>query len=153
MAAQGPQARDGGRRSPGAVVAAVGATSGGVGVLALVTAPGVTRVDELAYDTTFVTAWWWLAYALVPVAAVVAWRVRAGYLTYVAVGAALVVPHVAVAALVVARYRWSGWSDGLEVFAFLHPLGLFAVAVVVLVVTGVVDALRRRRRTDLRQPA
>ncbi|WP_339574120.1 hypothetical protein [Pseudokineococcus basanitobsidens] len=135
------------------MVAAVGATSGGVGVLALVTAPGVTRVDELAYDTTFVTAWWWLAYALVPVAAVVAWRVRAGYLTYVAVGAALVVPHVAVAALVVARYRWSGWSDGLEVFAFLHPLGLFAVAVVVLVVTGVVDALRRRRRTDLRQPA
>lgn len=154
MDGRGRQTREGRRRSSGAAVAVVGALSVAVGGLALVTAPGVTRLDEFAYDTTFVTAWWWLAYALVPVAAVIAWRAKASYFAYVAIGAVLVVPHFVVAAVVVARYRWSGWSDGLEVFAFVHPVGLSVLAVVVLVVTGAIDgSLRHRRQQRQRQLA
>jgi len=133
------------RRVPVGVAVAVGAASVAVGVLALVTAPGVTRLDRNSYDTTFVTAWWWLAHVLVVPAAVLLWRTRAGYAGYVVTGAALVVPHVVVAAFVVARYRATGWGDGLEVFAFLHPFALFVVTVVVLGLTGAVDAARRRR--------
>lgn len=133
------------RRVPGGVAVAVGAASVVVGVLALVMAPGVTRLDQYTYDTTFVTAWWWLAYVLVVPAAVLLRRARAGYAGYVVTGAALVVPHVVVAALVVARYRATGWGDGLEVLAFLHPFGLFVVTAAVLGLTGAVDAGRRRR--------
>ncbi|MEJ5867976.1 hypothetical protein WDV85_09525 [Pseudokineococcus sp. 5B2Z-1] len=134
------------RIRPWPAVAVTGAASTALGVLALATAPGATTVDGTTYDTTFVTEWlWWLAYALVPVAAALAWRARAGYLAYVATGAALVLPHVVVAAVVVARYRLSGWGDGLEVFAFLHPVGLATVATGGLAVVGAVDALRRRR--------
>ncbi|WP_299037930.1 hypothetical protein [uncultured Pseudokineococcus sp.] len=124
----------------------VGALSTILGVLALTTAPGATTVDGTSYDTTFVTEWlWWLAYALVPVAAVLLWRAAAGFTTYVAVGAALVVPHVVVAAVVFARYQWSGWGSGLEIFAFLHPAGLFALTLLALTAVGAVDAARRRR--------
>ena len=133
------------RRVPVDVPVATGAASVAVGALALVTAPGVTRLDEYTYDTTFVTAWWWLAYVLVVPAAVLLWRTRAGYAGYVVTGAALVVPHLAVAALVVARYRATGWGDGLEVFAFVHPVGLLVLTAVVLGGTGAVDAARRRR--------
>ena len=44
------------------IVAATGALSTVIGVLALVTAPGATTTDGTTYDTTFVTKWvWWLA--------------------------------------------------------------------------------------------
>lgn len=127
------------------LVAATGALSTILGVLALVTAPGATTVDGTSYDTTFVTEWlWWLAYALVPVAAVLLWRAAASYLTYVAVGAALVVPHVVVAAVVFARYQWSGWGSGLEIFSFIHPAGLFGLTLLALTAVGAVDATRRQ---------
>ncbi|MEJ5945326.1 hypothetical protein WDZ17_08470 [Pseudokineococcus basanitobsidens] len=129
------------------VVLPVGALSAAVGALALVTAPGATTVDGTTYDTTFVTGWlWWLAYAVVPVAAVLAWRARASYLAYVATGTVLVVPQVVVAAVVAVRYQLSGWGSGLEFLAFLHPVGLFFLTAVVLGAVGAVDAAHRRRR-------
>ncbi len=42
------------------------------------------------------------------------------------------------AAVCVARYRSSGWGDGLEVSAFLHPLLLTVLA------GGLVAVVRRR---------
>lgn len=116
-----------------------------VGAFALLSAPGATTGDGVSYDMTFVTMWvWWLAFALVPVAAVLTWWAAAGWKTYLAAGAALVLPHVLVAAVVVVGYQLSGWGSGLEIFAFLHPLGLFVLALLVLSVVGGVSEARRR---------
>jgi hypothetical protein len=51
---------------------------------------------------------------------------------------ALVLPQFVAAAVCVARYRSSGWSDGLESLAFLLPVAL-------TVVTGGLVLLLRRR--------
>lgn len=131
------------------VVATTGALSTVIGVLALVTAPGATMTDGTTYDTTFVTEWvWQLAYVLVPVAAVLLWRATGSYLTYVATGTALVVPHVVVAGVVFARYQWSGWGSGLEIFYFIYPAGLFALTLVLFTAVGVVDLARHRRSSS-----
>lgn len=132
-------------RRPLTAVAAIGVLSTTVGVVALLTAPGATTVDGTTYDTTFVTEWlWWFAYVLVPVAAVLMRRADSSYAMYAIAAAALVLPHFVVAAVVVARYHWSGWASGLEMFAFLHPVGLFAATAVVLGISADAGAARRR---------
>ena len=119
-----------------AVVLGVLLTSGAVAVLALLTARGVVPLGDDRYTTEFISEWWWLAFLLVPVPAAIA--SRRGPATAVAGTAALVLPHVVAAGVCVARYRASGWSDGLEGIAFLHPV-LLAVAT-----WGLAAALRRR---------
>jgi hypothetical protein len=111
------------------------ALSVGVAVLALATARGVTPLGDDVYATEFISAWWWLAWLLLP-APVATARRRPGAAALQTV--ALVLPQFAAAAVCVARYRSSGWADGLEVLTFLHP-------VLLTVVTCVLVALRRRR--------
>ncbi|WP_091363537.1 hypothetical protein [Geodermatophilus telluris] len=111
------------------------AASTAVAVLALATARGVVPVGDDAVATEFVSGWWWLAFLLAPVPALVARQRRAAAR---ALTVALVGPQFVAAAVCAARYRSSGWGDGLEAFAFLHPLLLTAVA------TALAAALRRR---------
>jgi hypothetical protein len=109
--------------------------SSAIAVLALATADGITRLTDIDHRVEFISAWWWLAWLLVPVPALTARRrPRAAVLQ----AAALVLPHFVAAAVVVSRYRSSGWSDGLESMAFLHPIGLTVVA-------GLLVALLRPR--------
>lgn len=122
------------RRDPLAVLGVL-ALSTGVAVLALATARGVVPLGGVSYETEFVSDWWWLAFLLAPLPGLAARR-RPG--TGPAVGAALVVPHVVAATVCVRRYATSGWGDGLEVFAYLHPLLLAGAA------AALVAALRRR---------
>ena len=104
-----------------------------IAVLALATADGVTRLSDIDYRTEFISAWWWLAFPLVGVpAATSRRRLRAAVLQT----AALVLPQYIAAAICVARYRSSGWSDGLEVFAFVHPLLLTGIAAALVMVLG-----------------
>jgi hypothetical protein len=117
-----------------AILVVLGASTA-VAVLALVTARGVTRLTDIDHRTEFISAWWWLAFLLVPVPALTARR-RPGAAAGLTV--ALVVPQFVAAAICVARYHSSGWSDGLEGLAFTFP-------VLLTVVTGAsVLALRRR---------
>ena len=122
-------------RADTALALTVLALSTAVAVLALVTARGVVPLGGDAYGTEFVRGWWWLAFLLAPVPALTARRRPAAARVQTV---ALVVPHVAAAAVCVARYRASGWGDGLEVFAFLHPVLL------TLATGALVAALRRR---------
>ena len=93
--------------------------SSAVAVLALATARGVTPLGDGVYDTEFISASWWLAWLLLPVPVAAArHRPRAAAFRTVA----LVLPQFVAAAVCVPRYRSSGWGDGLEVLAFLHPL-------------------------------
>ena len=122
------------RRDLVPVVVLLGASTA-VAVLALATASGVTQLSDTDVSTEFISAWWWLAFLLVPVPAATASRAPG---TAAAETVALVLPQFVAAAVCVGRYRSSGWGDGLEVFAFLHP-------VLLTVVTGaLVLALRRR---------
>ena len=117
------------RRDLVTVSAVLGASSA-VAVLALATARGVTRLTGTTYETEFISAWWWLAFLLVPVPALAARR-RPG--AAAVQGVALVVPQFVAAAVCVGRYRSSGWGDGLEAFAYLHPLLLSAVTAALVV--------------------
>jgi hypothetical protein len=121
-----------------AAVLGVLALSVAVAFLALATARGVVPLGDDLYGTEFVSGWWWLAFLLAPLPAVMARRRSA---TAVVAAAALVVPHYIAAAVCVARYRDSGWGDGLEVLSFLHPVLLTVVAF------GLVAALNRRARS------
>ena len=115
-----------------AAVLVVLALSTGIAVLALATARGVMPLGDDTYDTEFISAWWWTALLLVPLPALAARR-RTG--TAVGTAAALVLPQVVAAAVCVHRYRASGWADGLETLAFLHPalLAALTLAAVALV--------------------
>jgi hypothetical protein len=122
------------RRDLTAVLALL-AVSTAVAVLALATARGVVPLGDDAYETEFVSGWWWLAFLLAPVPALAARRRPAAAR---ALTVALVGPQFVAAAVCVARYRSSGWGDGLEVSAFLHPLLLTVLA------GGLVAVVRRR---------
>jgi hypothetical protein len=111
------------------------ALSVGVAVLALATADGVTPLGDDAYRIEFASAWWWLAWLLVPIPALTARRRPRGAALQ---AAALVLPQFVAAAVCVSRYRSSGWSDGLEGLAFLQPVLLTVVT------CGLVALLRRR---------
>ena len=108
--------------------------STGVAALALGTARGVTPLGGNSYDTEFISAWWWLAWLVAPAPVVAAGR-RPAVAARQTV--ALVLPQFGAAAVCVARYRSSGWADGLEGLAFLFP-------VLLTVVTGAAVVLRRR---------
>jgi hypothetical protein len=116
------------------VLAVLGA-SAAVAVLALGTARGVTRLSDVDYRTEFISPWWWLAFLLAPVPARTVRR-RPG--TAAVQTLALVVPQFGAAAVCVGRYADSGWSDGLEGLAYLHPLLLTVVTV------ALAAAVRRR---------
>ena len=110
------------------------ALSVAIAVLALATADGVTRLSDIDYRVEHISAWWWLAWLLVPIPALTAHRwPRAALLQT----AALVLPQFVAAAVCVSRYSSSDWS-GLEALAFLFPIAL-------TVVTGLLVALLRRR--------
>ncbi len=111
------------------VAVGVLALSSGIAVLALATASGVTALGGGSYETEFISGWWWLAWLLIPIPVLAARRrPRAAVLQ----AGALVLPQFVAAAVCVSRYRSSGWSDGLEIFAFLQP-GLLTAATLVLV--------------------
>ncbi|SFP96630.1 hypothetical protein SAMN05660464_0328 [Geodermatophilus dictyosporus] len=118
-----------------AAVLALLAASAAVGVLALATARGLVPLGGDSYRTEFVSGWWWLAFLLAPVPALAGRRrpVVARVLVLALVG-----PQFVTAVVCVTRYRESGFGEGLEALAFLHPLLLTAVAAVL------VAALRRR---------
>lgn len=105
--------------------------SAAVAVLALSTARGVVPLGDGDVSTEFVSGWWWLAFLLAPLPAA---RVRRRITT----AAALVLPQFVAAAVCVARYRASGWGDGLELLSFLHPVLLTVVT------GGLVAAVSRR---------
>ena len=109
-----------------------------VAVLALSTARGVVSLGNGSYSTESVSGWWWLAFLLVPLPAAIAGRRGRGVAA--AAIAALVVPTSwpPWSAWPEARYRASGWSDGLEGLAFLHP------ALLALLARAFVAAVRRR---------
>ncbi|WP_138759966.1 hypothetical protein [Modestobacter altitudinis] len=90
-----------------------------VAVLALTTARGVVRQDAISYTTEFISGWWWLAFLLAPLPATL---VRRRISTATVAAVALVLPQFVAASVCVARYRASGWSDGLEVLSYLHPV-------------------------------
>jgi hypothetical protein len=119
-----------------AAVLAVLALSTAVAVLALATARGVTPLGGGSYDTDFLTAWCLLSWLLAPVPATVGRRHPATALTQTV---ALVLPQFVAVTVCVARYRSSGWSDGLEGLAYLHPVLLTVLT------GGLVLAARRRR--------
>jgi hypothetical protein len=100
----------------------------------------VTPLGDDQYDTEFISAWWWLAVLLVPVPAL---TVRRSPATAVAQTVALVLPHVVAAAVCVSRYRSSGWGDGLEGLAYLHPVLLTVLA------AALVARVRRSGRAEL----
>lgn len=128
-----PPVRNRSRDLPGALV--ILTLSAGIAVLALVTARGVTPLGGDSYETEFISGWWWLAWVLIPTPVLTARRrPRAAALQT----GALVLPQFVAAAVCVSRYRSSGWSDGLEIFAFLQPALLTAV-------TCVLVSLSRRR--------
>ena len=110
------------------------AVSTAVAVLALVTARGVTPLGDGRYDTEFITAWCWLSWLLVPVPVTTARRSAAIALAQTV---ALVAPQFVAVAVCASRYRFAGWSDGLEGLAYLHPVLLTAL-------TGGLVLLRRR---------
>ena len=123
------------------VVIGVLTVSSAVSVLALATASGVVPLGGGDFSTEFISGWWWLAFLLVPVPGVCA---RPRSTTAAVAMSALVVPHFVAAAVCVARYRTSGWAQGLEVFAFLHPVLLTVVA------GALTRGIAARRRTQPR---
>lgn len=140
------------RRPPAwAVAVPVAVLSVGLGAVALLSAPGATTIDGSSFNTTFVImGWWWATYALLPLAAALAWWVsaaRPGWSAYLAAGVALVLPQMVVAAIVVARYQLSGWGSGLEFLSFLHPIGLLVLTLVVLTAVGGIQDARRPMTT------
>lgn len=95
-----------------------------VGWVSLSTAPGVTALGDGEFSTEFANAgamaWaWWL-----PIAAAAS-AYCAGARWGLATAAAATVPQIVVAAIVVNRYAASGFGDGLEVLAYLLPIGVF----------------------------
>ena len=102
-----------------------------VALLALWAADGAVRVSRDTFRTEFIdVAVWNLAWLLVvPVfVATRTWPRLA-----VAWVAAAALPQFVAAYVTVARYVRSGWSDGLEIFAFVWPIfmtGAYAVAAV-----------------------
>lgn len=112
-------------RPRAAAVAVTLLPSTAIAVVALVTAPGVTRLDEYNYRTEFVhTGWWALAWLLPLLVGVATCRwPRAA----VAHGACALAPQFVVGFVVVWRYRVSGWAQGLEIFVFLYPVLLTAL--------------------------
>jgi hypothetical protein len=108
-----------GLRGDCVAVLGIALLSTAVAVLALTTARGVVRQDAITYTTEFISGSWWLAFLLAPLPAAF---VRRRMATATAAAVALVLPHFVAAAVCVARYRASGWSDGLEVLSYLHPV-------------------------------
>jgi hypothetical protein len=108
--------------------------SAAVALLALTTARGVVALGDDNYATEFISGWLWLAFLLAPLPSAFA---RRRTTTAAVAVAALLLPQFIAAAVCVARYRTSGWGDGLEVLVFLHP-------VLLTVVTCGLVALSRR---------
>jgi hypothetical protein len=114
-----------GLRGDCVAVLGIASLSTAVAVLALTTARGVVRQDSITYTTEFISGWWWLAFLLAPLPAAL---VRRRIATAAVAVTALVLPQLIAAAVCVARYRASGWSDGLESLSYLHPVLLLLAA-------------------------
>ncbi|CCH87815.1 membrane protein of unknown function [Modestobacter italicus] len=108
-----------GLRGDCVAVLGIGLLSTAVAVLALTTARGVVQENAITYSTEFISGWWWLAFLLAPLPAAL---VRRRIATATVAAVALVLPQFIAAAVCVARYRASGWSDGLEGLSYLHPV-------------------------------
>jgi glucose-6-phosphate-specific signal transduction histidine kinase len=96
---------------------------------ALAFANGAVRISGDDYSTEFVDDPWWVASLLlvIPVFFIARAKGWLGAAVAVLVGAVQVV----VAAITVHRYQVSGWSDGLESFAYLEAFAfafVFAIA-------------------------
>jgi hypothetical protein len=118
------------------------AAAGLLTYLALHNPPGAIPLGNNDYDTQFVNDRWITASLLlaVPIFLVSRWSGWLGAATVLVAGGLQMV----IAEVTVDRYVSSGWSDGLEAFAYVYGLAealLFAVAAVVGWVLG-----RRARR-------
>ena len=134
-----------------AVALSAVALTAAVVLLALDRASGVTlRSPGDCCDTEFIDGptlqLGWLALPLLAVAAYLS--VRPAVLGL----AGVVLADVLAAAETVDRYADSGWGDGLEVFAFLHPI-LMAVGGSVAILVGWLVRTSRRRPGPRPAPA
>ncbi len=123
-------------------VLAVGLAQATLAVLSLATASGVTYLGGSSYETEFAhPGWWWASLLLaVPVGLLSWWRPRIAAPLVLAAA----VPQLALAHEVVQRYDESGWSDGLEVLAYV--VAVFVV--LVLAVAALAGALLGRASTS-----
>ncbi|MFI5956573.1 hypothetical protein [Cryptosporangium sp. NPDC051539] len=101
----------------------------GLAWAALAFADGAVALTDIDYRTEFVDDRWWAASLLLVVPVFLLSRTWGGL--GVAVTAYLGVIQFVIAAVTVHRYQVSGWSDGLESFAYVEATGFtatFAVA-------------------------
>ncbi|TQS42300.1 hypothetical protein [Cryptosporangium phraense] len=97
----------------------------GLAWVALAAADGAVAITDIDYRTEFVDDRWWSAGLLLVVPVFLLSRTWGGL--GVAVTAYLGAIQFVVAAVTVHRYQVSGWSDGLESFAYLEAF-LFTAA-------------------------
>lgn len=110
-------------------------------VHALITASGVTYLGDDSYNTEFIAVSWSWSWLLVLIPGVAAWfRPRLAWV----LGFVVVAPQVVAAAVAVGRYGASGWGDGLEVLAFLLPIGMGVLIVAQIVIATAVRRYRAR---------
>lgn len=113
-------------------------------LLALHLADGATLVSGTTYDTEFIDGRVLsLAWLLVPVVGTTAylstpWGILAGL--------AATASQLYGAAETVHRYRVSGWADGLEVFAYLWPIGVLGLSAVAVLVGALARLAQRREQ-------
>jgi len=115
----------------------------GLVLIALHEAPGATLVSGTTYDTEFIHSGWY-GLTVIGLALVVATAALSGGWGLGAVVVTVAAQWYA-AAETVARYQESGWGDGLEVFAYLAPIGW---AIVGLLAVGLSVIIRWGMRRD-----
>jgi len=127
-------------------LAAVGCVVAGT-LLGLHFASGATATTDVDHHVEFMDpAWHALSWLAVPLVVAAAWH--SPWCAAVA-GVAGAAVGLGGAAETVRRFDASGFSSGLEIFAFLSPLGFLAVAMIGLVIGGTLGHQQRRRRAAI----
>jgi hypothetical protein len=116
--------------------------------IALATADGAVQLDENNFETEFVDGGWWSASLLLVVPVFLLAR-SWGFLGAAATVFLGVIQFV-VAGATVHRYQVSGWSDGLEGFAYLEAAAMVVAFGLAALVGGLVGHAQRKRARGLR---
>jgi hypothetical protein len=121
--------------------------SAGLVAASLYTASGITQLDAGSYHTEFANpVFWYCGFLLALPIGWAAWRYprfAAGFVI------AALVPQFVLPAIVVERYRTSGWGDGLEYLGYLFPM-LMTTLFIAVAAGGYF--LRREVRKDRQNP-